>query len=205
MLVDHLNPMTHATGVAAPVVAVAPPTSPETLTAYATFVLAMVTVAAIVAPIVQRHNDSILRRRAALRQLTFLLVVFGRRLNEIADDPRWEPEVLLEGLHTLLATAMSSDLWQALPPTNPVAEAMLALLNAHVSLVLAVQQYRTDNKGPYFVQGMAQKARERIRRAQKALFVHSAQYEVSALRLFPYCLRRIKMAPPDAVAELLKD
>lgn len=179
--------------------------SPEGLTAIATFALALVTVGAVITPIVQRFNDRVLRSRAALRQLHFFLLVYGRRLNEIAIDPRWQPDILLRDLDVILGAVLSTEFFQALPTTLPVSEAILALVNAHVTLVLGVQQYHDDKQGPYFVQGQAQKARERIKRASKALFIPNARIELQAMRLIPYCFRRVEMASPEDVQKLLDD
>jgi hypothetical protein len=92
--------------------------SSEALTACATLLLACVTVTAIAAPVIQRNRERVRERQAALRVFRFMLVIYQRRLNELAHDLQWRADVLLTGLDTMMVTAFSSDVTKLIPQSN---------------------------------------------------------------------------------------
>jgi len=160
------------------------------LTAYATFTLAVVAVAAILAPIIERNRELIHERRAVLRQFRLLLVVYERRLNELANDSRWRAKGLLSGLDTVLAQVLSSYLARLIPHSMAMTKAYMSIIEAHTTLVLAVQQQET---GDTRVQELARKAIEALKAAGNEVFLERAKYDLKAQLLFPNWFKQVEM------------
>ena len=172
--------------------------TPETLTAYATLALACVTVAAIVVPVIQRNRERIREQQAALRQLRFVLLIYQRRLNELAHDNRWKADILLNGLDTMMTAILSTNVAKLVPQSTAMSEAYLALVDAHNTLVFAIQQQEHNDPR---VQDEAKRVILKLKAAGHDVFLERAKYDLKAMRLFPNWFTHIDVMKASSLDE----
>ena len=166
--------------------------SPEVLTALATLGLAVVTVVAILSPIIQRNRERVRETQAALRQFRFLLQIYQRRLGIVAADPHVNAAGLLNGLDVIWGQAFSSDLGRMIPQSMAMTDAYLAVINAQDALVLAAQQ---QSGNPVRAMQTAQAAVEKLNYAADMIYIERGRYDLKAAKLFPHWFKRIEMVP----------
>jgi hypothetical protein len=85
--------------------------------ALATLVLAVVTVAAIVTPLLADRSEARRRRAVALAQLTTILRIFEMRISKLRSNPRTPASQLNAGLAPMFDRSLEGDIAEAVPET----------------------------------------------------------------------------------------
>jgi len=117
------------------------------LLARMTFILAIVTAAAVIVPLIQRVVDRKRARRVALGQFGQILNLFVDRTSFLHEFPTEDARSLLIGLDSALTRALADDIGDALSPSD--ADLVYrALFSAHGALARAISQQKQALEDP---------------------------------------------------------